>query len=170
MIEFDFPIAVDIDTAEVGLLGEALFRNHPVPPEPVRLFLREWCREEAPDWVSITELEFKTDPEEQRFVIEKADDTFRWRCDAIITTSYRLTRAKNPDRYDELHQTHGTTRWEYRFPIEIKTGAAKLDYDNQRTVMEYLSAEDRTQPMLIKVDIESVPDSYSIESIQPIRK
>lgn len=145
--KFAFPISIEIEPKHVGWIGEEIFNQFHWPPEPIQAVLREYCRQEAPDWVDIEEFCFRNRGGKKMFVVEKEDEILKWECDGVIGTSYSVSTIDQEKRYDEKS-------WSYKFLVEIKTGEAKLDYQNQRTVMEYYSQKEGIQPLYIRLGID----------------
>jgi hypothetical protein len=50
--------------------------------------------------------------------------------------------------------------------VEIKSGGAKLDYKNQRKVMEYYSGLEAIQPVYISIILNELPDKITIDRVQ----
>lgn len=168
MIEFGFPITQDVRSQDIGEIGEVLIGGTKQPPDAVKVFLREYCRDLVPEWVEADEIRFNNDSTERLFVVDSEGDTIRWKPDVVVEASYRVRFSDGEERYHRVLDEYGTNRWEYDFPVEIKTGAAKLDYQNQREVMEHTSKRPNYQCIYIQVDIDDLPDKYQISNIELI--
>jgi len=99
------------------------------------------------------------------FVVENDEKTYKWESDGSINVQYR-PQMDDFETRQKIRNEYGTTSWSYEFPVEIKSGGAKLDYNNQRTVMEYYSGIEGVQPVYISVTLNELPDKITIERVQ----
>lgn len=166
---FRFPAPVDIQSKHVGAIGEAIFTASYDPLDPIPYYLREFCRDVVPDWVPADDVRFQARQSDKTYLVDQEKDTDQWKCDARITASYRVRASESPEQYEEVSVEYGTTRWDYTFPVEIKTGGATLDYDNQRRVMEVVAEQDAVQPIYVRLGIEDLPETVTIERFEFIK-
>lgn len=172
MEEIDFPVNNDIIPNHIGAIGEAIFTSTSEPPEPIPQLIRNYCRSEVPDWVPSKELNIVATPNQNRrtFVVEKEDQEIHWEHDANISASFRLLASDDIEHYQEIKETYGTVRWEYEFPVELKTGtSAELAYNNQREVMKYLSMKSETQPVFVHLRIDDLPERFTVADVKFIK-
>jgi hypothetical protein len=150
----------------IGAIGEAIFNATYGPPDPIPEVIRDFAGGHAPDWVDIENLNIQSHLENTVFVIEKETETLQWTSDAKVAAWYRMSRTDDKESYNEVWEEYGNTRWEYTFPVEIKTGSsATLEYGNQREVMEELAQKDDVQPILINLSITNLPKSFIVENL-----
>lgn len=165
----DFPTVVDVATKQIGDLGEALFFAKLSPPEPVVEMLRDHLATEAPEWVDPSAVSFTADDTTKLYVLDRDGEEMKWESDGTIKASHRLSWADQPDVAEQVREEYGSTWWDYSFPVEIKTGGAKLDYRTQREVMEYVSTREDTQPIYVQIGVDGLPETFTIERLQFIR-
>lgn len=161
----EFPASFEIQSKHIGSIGEAIIGAKLDPPEPIGYAIADFCREIAPDFVDISKPGFNFSSNKRMFVVENSEKTYKWESDGSINVQYR-PRTDDFETRQKIRNEYGTTSWSYEFPVEIKSGGAKLDYNNQRTVMEYYSGIEGVQPVYISVTLKELPDKITIERVQ----
>jgi hypothetical protein len=157
----DFPASFEIQSKHIGSIGEAIIGAKVDPPEPIGYAIADFCREVAPDFVEVSNLGFNFSQNKRMFIVEHGENTYKWESDGSIDVQYRHRKGDFEAR-QKIKNEYGTTTWAYEFPVEIKSGGAKLDYKNQRKVMEYYSGLEAIQPVYISIIIIQLPDKIPI--------
>lgn len=103
----------------------------------------------------------------RRYVVETEKSTLKWKSDALVTATYHPKGEEHEQLLEELDVF--PVEWQYRFPIEIKTGNRAEMERNQRAVMENLSSWSEIQPILIRLGIESLPESFTVEEVEFVK-
>ena len=139
---------LDFETSasQYGALGESLLTSHEQDP-PVLL---AWARrtvdtEDGRD----PAVQLEADPDPVTFRSQDTGETATWRpdCAATVTVGGAIER---------------------RLLCEIKTGNASTERD-QRRVMQWAASERDRTVLLLRLDVEELPDGYSarIQEIDP---
>jgi hypothetical protein len=103
----------------------------------------------------------------RRYVVETEESTLKWTSDAMVTARYHPKGEEHEQLLEELDVF--PVEWQYSFPIEIKTGTRAEMERNQRAVMEKLSSWSEIQPILIRLGIESLPESFTVEEVEFVK-
>ena len=161
----EFPASFEIQSKHIGSIGEAVIGAKLDPPEPIGYAIADFYRDIAPDFVDISKPGLNFSSNKKMFVVEDGENTYKWESDGSISVKYRL-QVNDFETKQKIRNEYGTTSWSYEFPVEIKSGGAKLDYNNQRTVMEYYSGIEGVQPLYISVTLNELPDKITTEKVQ----
>lgn len=158
------PTVVRLSPNHIGAIGEALFAAQYEPPSPLPQIIRNFCVDIAPDWVSVDDLNIQARLEDTgtTHVIDFEGDILRWKNDARITAWCRPFMNERDDIESEIP----IDGWRYHFPVEIKTGPGASLEHNQRAVMEHLAKRDGTQPIIIRFDIDALPNSFKVNDVE----
>ena len=159
-------ISLPVKSQHIGKFGEVVVKNPSGLPKRIQEILLDYCTYQVPDWVIVDGISFYIRDSDKRYITVVDGEEVGWDCDAIIHASYRHRDQVEDLDYFEFIERHETTKWEYKFLVEIKTGGASLDYQNQRKVMEYYSDKDGMQSLYIHVNIDDIPESYLIDRVE----
>ncbi|MCG1001895.1 MULTISPECIES: hypothetical protein [Halobacterium] len=172
----DNPERIELTPNHIGAIGEALFDAMYAPPEPATQLIREMCRSIAPDWVTIDDLTIQSRSDDYTYRIESEDSIqgeesvrrkkplHQWERDGVITARYRPSGEEREQLKEELGKLDPS--WRYEFPVEIKTGTGAELKRDQLNVMELLAENSDTQPILIRLGLEPLPDAFSVEEVR----
>lgn len=161
------PVEVDLSPNHVGAVGEAIFATMYEPPNPVPDLIRDFCQSIAPKWVEVDDLTVSSMEDNRRYVVETEESTLKWTSDAMVTARFHPRGEEHEQLLEELNVF--PVEWQYSFPIEVKTGPEAEMERNQRAVMEHLSSWSEIQPTLIRLGIESLPESFTVEEVEFVR-
>jgi hypothetical protein len=161
------PVEVDLSPNQIGAVGEAIFATMYEPPDPAPNLVRDFCHSIAPKWVDVDDLTISSMGDNRRYVVETEKSTLKWKSDALVTATYHPKGEEHEQLLEELDVF--PVEWQYRFPIEIKTGNRAEMERNQRAVMENLSSWSEIQPILIRLGIESLPESFTVEEVEFVK-
>ncbi|WP_049894165.1 hypothetical protein [Salinarchaeum sp. Harcht-Bsk1] len=142
----DDGLAFETSASQYGALGEALLTSHEQDP-PVLLAYARRTLDGDQDRDPAVQLE--TDPDPVTFRSQETGDTATWLpdCAATVTVGGAIER---------------------RLLCEVKTGNGSTERD-QRRVMQWAASERDREVLLVRLDVEALPDEYTarIQEIEP---
>ena len=165
--KLESPSRVDIIPNHIGAVGEVLFTARYGPPDAVIDVIHPILEAETPDWIPVESLHIQcidNSTGEDEFRLYENGETYRWEPDAFIKAW--LSTREDPIEWEK--ETEPPRRWGMQFPVEVKTGSNATLNSNQRRAMELVVSERNKYPLIVRLGIDDMPESYTLTDVQVV--